>query len=87
MSARAWQSLSPQDRAIFRAAARESSLFMREQWKAWEERSRDQAQKAGNVIISDFDRKPFEAATAGIYGEALSDPKLRLLAERIRQVQ
>ena len=32
MSRRAWDELSPEDRAIFRAAARESTRYMREQW-------------------------------------------------------
>ena len=43
MSRRAWDELSAEDRAIFRAAARESSRYMREQWLNWEQRSRKQA--------------------------------------------
>jgi tripartite ATP-independent transporter DctP family solute receptor len=87
MSRKAWDSLSAEDQAIFRDAARESSRFMREQWMAWEERSRAQAKKAGNVVISDFDKKPFEDAMKPIYDRTLSDPKLGQLVERIRQVQ
>lgn len=87
MSRKAWDSLSAEDQKIFRDAARESSQFMREQWTAWEERSREQAKKAGNVIISDFDKKPFEDAMKPLYEQTLSDPKLELLVERIRKVQ
>ena len=87
MSRKAWDSLTPADQKIFRDAARESSRFMREQWTAWEERSREQATKAGNLIISDFDKKPFEDAMKPIYEHTLSDPKLKQLVERIRQVQ
>jgi tripartite ATP-independent transporter DctP family solute receptor len=87
MSRRAWDSLSAEDRKIFREAARESGRFMREQWKAWEERSRTQAQKAGAVVITDFDRKPFMDAMSEIYDKSLSDPKLRQLVDRIRQVE
>ena len=87
MSRKAWDSLTPEDQKIFRDAARESSRFMRDQWMAWEERSRQEAKKAGNVIISDFDKKPFEDAMKPIYEHTLTDPKLLDLVERIRQVQ
>jgi len=86
ISRRAWDALSAEDQGLFRAAARESSAFMRAQWTAWEKRARDQAQKAGNVIISDFDKKTFEDAMAAVYDKTLSDPTLKHLVERIRQV-
>jgi tripartite ATP-independent transporter DctP family solute receptor len=88
MSQRAWESLSAEDQAIFREAARQSSRFMREQWKAWEERSRVKAEKAGNVVVSDFDKQPFQAAMTAVYDKALAGkPRLRELVERIRQTQ
>jgi tripartite ATP-independent transporter DctP family solute receptor len=88
MSQRAWESLSAEDQAIFREAALQSSRFMREQWKAWEERARVQVEKAGNVVVSDFDRQPFRAAMTAVYDKALAGkPKLRELVERIRQTQ
>jgi tripartite ATP-independent transporter DctP family solute receptor len=87
MSVRAWQELSADDRQIFKDAARQSGLYMREQWQAWEASARKQAEAAGNVIVSNVDKAPFEAAMAGIYDKALSDAKLRSLVERIRQVQ
>ena len=86
MSQKAWDSLSTEDRKIFREAAIESSHFMRERWKALEERSRRQAESAGVTIITDFDRKPFEAAMDGIYAKARRDPAAAELIERIRRV-
>ena len=86
MSLKAWSSLSAEDRALFREAARQSSHFMRAQWKDLEEQSRRQAQAAGVTIVSDFDRKPFEAAMAGIYAKARRDPAAAALIERIRKV-
>jgi tripartite ATP-independent transporter DctP family solute receptor len=86
MSQKAWDSLSAEDRKIFREAAIESSHFMRERWKALEERSRRQAESAGVTIITDFDRKPFEAAMDGIYAKARRDPAAAELIERIRKV-
>jgi TRAP-type C4-dicarboxylate transport system substrate-binding protein len=87
MSSRAWHSLSGEEQRIFREAARESSKFMRKQWQDWEISSRQQAQKAGTVIIADIDKQPFADAVSGVYDRALQEPKLRQLAERIRQAQ
>jgi hypothetical protein len=39
------------------------------------------------VIIKDFDRKPFEEAMRGIYADAVRDPAVARLVERIRQVR
>jgi tripartite ATP-independent transporter DctP family solute receptor len=87
MSRRAWDSLSPEDQRIFRTAAAESSRYMREQWKEWEQRARTQAQEAGNVIVSDFDRKPFIDAMTAIYEKSLTDAKMKQLVERMRKVE
>ncbi|MFL6822336.1 MAG: TRAP transporter substrate-binding protein [Xanthobacteraceae bacterium] len=87
VSPRAWESLSAEDQNIFRDAARKSSAHMRELWHGLEERSRQQARAAGNTIISEFDRKPFEQAMNTIYAKTVTDPGLRQLIERIRQVQ
>jgi tripartite ATP-independent transporter DctP family solute receptor len=87
VSPRAWESLSAEDQNIFRDAARKSSAYMRELWHGLEERSRQQARAAGNTIISEFDRKPFEQAMNTIYAQTVTDPGLRQLIERIRQVQ
>jgi len=87
MSRGAWESLSAEDKEIFRNAARESSAYMRELWDRLEERSRQQARTAGNTITADFDRRPFEDAVNVIYKSALTNPELQQLVERIRQVQ
>jgi TRAP-type C4-dicarboxylate transport system substrate-binding protein len=87
MSHKAWQNLSTEDRGIFREAAIRSSHFMREKWKHLEEQSRRQAEAAGVTIVTDFDRRPFEAAMAGIYAKAQRDPAAAELIERIRKVE
>src|ERR1700720_36467 len=87
MSRKAWESLPPEDRTIFREAAIRSSQFMRDKWKDLEERSRQQAEAAGVTIVTDFDRKPFEAAMASIYAKAQRDPAAAQLIERIRKVE
>jgi len=87
MSQKAWQSLSPQDQKIFHEAATASSQFMRQKWRDLEQRSRQQAEEAGVTIISDFDRKPFEAAMAPIYKKAQRDPATAALIDRIRKTE
>ncbi len=87
MSHKAWQSLSAEDQKIFRTAAIESSRFMRERWKLLETQSQRKAEAAGATIVTDIDHKPFEAAMAGIYAKAQSDPAAAELIERIRKVE
>jgi TRAP-type C4-dicarboxylate transport system substrate-binding protein len=86
MSRKAWESLSPEDRTIFREAALQSAHFMRESWKNLEEQSRRRAEGAGVTIVTDFDRKPFEAAMVPIYAKAQRDPAAAQLIDRIRKV-
>jgi tripartite ATP-independent transporter DctP family solute receptor len=87
MSKKAWESLSADDRKLFRDAAQQSNLFMRAKWKDLEQRSRQQAEAAGVNIVTDFDRKPFDNAMAGIYAKAQRDPAAAKLIERIRKVE
>jgi tripartite ATP-independent transporter DctP family solute receptor len=47
MSPRAWESLSSEDKEIFRDAAWKSNIYMREIWTSLEEHSRQQARAAG----------------------------------------
>ena len=87
ISLKAWETLSPDDRNIFREEARRSSQYMRERWRDLEEQSRRKAEAAGVVIVTDIDKKPFEAAMSGIYDKAQRDPESAKLIERIRKVE
>lgn len=87
MSLKAWQTLSAEDRRIFREEARRSSQFMREKWRDLEEQSRKQAEAAGVVIVTDIEKQPFQAAMTGIYAKAQRDPASSKLIERIRKVE
>ncbi|MGH6768695.1 MAG: TRAP transporter substrate-binding protein [Xanthobacteraceae bacterium] len=83
MSRRAWDELSADDRAIFRAAARESAGYMRKQWINLEQQSRRQAVKSGVTIVDTVDRKAFESATRPLREELRADSKLGPLIQRI----
>jgi len=87
VSLKAWDSLSSEDQKIFREAAILSSRFMRDKWKDLEAQSRRQAEAAGVIITTDFDRKPFEEAMADVYAKALRDPAAAKLIERIRELE
>ncbi|HEV7599256.1 MAG TPA: TRAP transporter substrate-binding protein [Bradyrhizobium sp.] len=87
MSRKAWESLSADDQNLFRDAALQSNLFMREIWKDLEQRSRQRAEAAGVTLVTDFDRKPFETAMAGIYAKAQRNPIAAKLIERIRKLE
>jgi TRAP-type C4-dicarboxylate transport system substrate-binding protein len=84
---KAWAGLSAEDRKILREAALQSSDCMRAKWRDLDERSRKQAELAGVTSVADFDRKPFEAAMAGIYAKTQRDPAAAQLIERIRKVE
>jgi len=45
------------------------------------------AQAAGVTIVTDFDRKPFEQAMAGIYARTQRYPAAAQLIERIRKAE
>lgn len=75
------------DRKLFRDAAIQSSQFMRGKWKDLEQRSRRQAEAARVMITTNFDRKPFEDAVAGICAKAQRDPATAELIERMRKVE
>lgn len=84
MSSRAWQSLSAEDQQAFREAARASSLFMREQWRAWEADAQRKVIEAGVAVVGEVDKAAFEQALTGLYSEMSRDPEMRRLIERIR---
>lgn len=83
MSRRAWDTLTADDKAVFREAARLSKAFMRERWRAWENENRRLAETSGSVITTAFDRPAFLAATAEVRRKYLLDPRVRGLVERI----
>jgi TRAP-type C4-dicarboxylate transport system substrate-binding protein len=87
MSRRAWEELSPDERAIFRGAAIESTRYMREQWLSWEQQSRQRAASMGVTIVDQIDRKAFEAATAPLRDEMRKDSRFGPLLKRIEAAQ
>ena len=86
MSRKAWRSLDSEDQNIFRHAARDSSIFLRRQWKNWEASLRKQALDLGVTVI-EIDRKPLQAALPALYAKVLTDSHSRDLVEWIQKDQ
>jgi TRAP-type C4-dicarboxylate transport system substrate-binding protein len=84
MSMKAWRSLDPADQNIFRSAARDSSIYLRGQWKNWEANFRKQALDLA-VTVTEIDRKPLEAALTGLYAKVLTDSHSKHLVEAIQR--
>ena len=86
MSMKAWRSLDPEDQNVFRRAARDSSIFLRGQWKNWEANLRKQALDLGVTVI-EIDQKPLQAALTALYTKVLTDSLSRQLVEFIQKDQ
>jgi TRAP-type C4-dicarboxylate transport system substrate-binding protein len=70
-----------------RSGGRNQIRVFHSRQKALEQRSRSQAEGVGATIVTGLNRKPFEAAMAGIYGKAQRDPAVAELISRIRKVE
>ena len=86
VSMKTWRSLDPEDQNIFRRAARDSSIFLRGQWKNREASFRKQALDLGVTVI-EIDQKPLQAALTGLYTKVLTDSHSRHLVESIQKDQ
>jgi TRAP-type C4-dicarboxylate transport system substrate-binding protein len=86
MSMKTWRSLDLADQNIFRNAARDTSTFLRGQWKNQEASLRKQALDLGVTVI-EIDQKPLQAALTGLYTKVLTDAHSRHLVEYIQKDQ
>ena len=82
-----WGTLSASDKAIIRAAARDSVAYHRRLWDEHEAAARRIAEAAGVEVISDVDFAGFTSALAPLQGTIASDPQSKALIERIKATQ
>ena len=85
MSKRRFDSMTPADREIVRASAKESVAAMRESWDA-RERASEELVKSRGVQVNTVDKSSFVQATQSVVERFASTPELRQLVERIRAV-
>jgi tripartite ATP-independent transporter DctP family solute receptor len=86
MSKMAWDKLTPEDQAIFKAAGKES---MEKQWELWDARvatSRKIVEDAGSQITTP-DKQPFIDAMTPVYDKYVGTPELKDFVARIRAVK
>ncbi len=78
-----WDRLSPADRDIIRAAAKESVPFMSKLWDEREKKSREIV-TAGGAQINEVDKKPFQDAMKPVYDRFVTTDKMKDLVRRIQ---
>ena len=83
-SKRVWDELSQEDRALLRAAAKDSAIHMRELWQDYEILSRMGSMAGGAQIVTDVDKQSFVDVLAPIYPTFLTEPRWRGVLKRIQ---
>ena len=84
-SKKIWDTLSAEDQAIVRKAAKESVPFMRKLWDEREQKSRKIVEAGGSRIVT-VDKKPFQDAMKPVYDKFITDPGLKDMIKRIQAV-
>ena len=86
-SKKIWDTLTPEEQGIIRAAAKESVPYMRELWDEQEAKSRQTVEAGGATIITDIDRQGFIDAAKPVYDKFAADPKLQDLIKQIQATE
>lgn len=86
MAKSSWDKLTPEDQAVFKAAAKESVAKQRELWAAKVKESRAKVEAAGSQITTP-DKQAFIDAMGPVYEKHVKDDKLKAMVEAIRAVQ
>jgi tripartite ATP-independent transporter DctP family solute receptor len=79
-----WDQLPAPDRAVIRAAAKESVSLLRTAFDASEAEARQKGERAGVEVIEDVDGKSFAEALSPLNRALLVDAKLQNMVMRIR---
>ena len=86
MSKTAWDKLTPEDQAIFKAAGKESMTKQYELWDARVAKSRKMVEDAGSQITTP-DKQPFIDAMKPVYEKYVGTPELKDFVARIQAVK
>ena len=84
MSKITWDRLSPEDRAIIKAAARNSETLQRKLWAGREKKSEEKVLAAGVKVVRNIDKQPFIDAMKPVYDKYVTTPEARDLVSRIK---
>ncbi|HZF43430.1 MAG TPA: TRAP transporter substrate-binding protein [Sphingomonadaceae bacterium] len=84
VSARTWNKLPEPDRALLRAAARESVPVMRKLWERREAEARALLAREGVQVNEITDRRAFEHAVQPVWEQFVRTPEQRAIVNQIR---
>lgn len=82
-----WDTISPEDQAIIKAAAKESVAKQYELWDAKVAESRKIVEDAGSTIVEVADKQAFVDAVKPVYEKYAADPELKALIEKIQAAE
>ncbi|MEX2519423.1 MAG: TRAP transporter substrate-binding protein [Paracoccaceae bacterium] len=82
-----WDTFSPEDQEIIRAAAQEAAIYQRELWATREAKSEKIVRDAGVVVVEVADKSPFSDAMSPVYDQFASDPVIADLLKRIQATE
>jgi tripartite ATP-independent transporter DctP family solute receptor len=86
-SKRIWDTLSKEDQALLRKAAKDSVPHMRKLWDEREVKSRKAVEGAGSQIGTLANKQEFIDAMKPVYAKFANTPKLASLVKRIQETQ
>jgi tripartite ATP-independent transporter DctP family solute receptor len=82
-----WDTLTADEQAIIRQAAKDSVPYMRQLWDEREAKSRAAVEAGGAAIITDIERQGFVDAAQPVYAKFAADPKLQDLIKQIQATE
>jgi TRAP-type C4-dicarboxylate transport system substrate-binding protein len=86
-SKRIWDTLSKDDQALIRKAAKDSVPYMRKLWDEREAKAQQTVEAAGAQIIKIENKKEFIDAMQPVYAKFANTPKLQGLLQKTRATQ
>jgi len=87
MSKIVWDTISPEDQAIIKAAAKESVAKQYELWDAKVAESRKIVEGSGSTIADVANKQAFVDAVKPVYDKYAADPDLKALIEKIQALK
>ena len=82
-----WDTLTPEDQAMIRKAAKDSVPYMRKLWDEREGKSRATVEAAGAEIIPLEDRQAWVDAMQPVYAKFANTPELQALVQKVQATQ
>jgi tripartite ATP-independent transporter DctP family solute receptor len=86
-SKKVWDTLSKEDQAILRKAAKDSVPYMRTLWDEREVKSRKIVEAAGSQVVTIANKQEFIDAMKPVYAKFANTPKLKELVQRIQDTK